>query len=125
MSQRYFTGEHEWIEIEGEEARIGITDYAQRALGEIVFVELPQAGDELACGEVLAGVESIKTAADVYAPFDLEVIEANEVLEDSPELLNQDPEGSWIARVRLASTVAVDGLLDLEAYQAVLADLEG
>ncbi len=121
MSQRWYTREHEWVDIDGDLATIGITDYAQRQLGEIVYVDLPEADDRYSAGEAIAAVESVKTAADVYAPFDLTVTEINGKLLDAPELLNQNAETVWICKVRVENPGQFAGLLDHEGYSAVLA----
>jgi glycine cleavage system H protein len=119
---RYFTREHEWIEIDGEVATVGITDYAQRQLGDIVFVELPAVGTMLAKGKDAAVVESVKAASDVYAPIDGEVTETNAALEEDPALVNTAPEGEgWFFRMTIADAGQLDGLMDAEAYQAFIA----
>lgn len=121
---RYFTKEHEWIEIDGEVATVGITDYAQRQLGDIVFVELPAVGTMLAKGKDAAVVESVKAASDVYAPIDGEVTETNAALEEDPALVNTAPEGAgWFFRMTIADAGQLDGLMDAEAYQAFIATL--
>jgi glycine cleavage system H protein len=121
---RYFTREHEWIEIDGEVATVGITDYAQRQLGDIVFVELPAVGTMLAKGKDAAVVESVKAASDVYAPIDGEVTETNAALEEDPALVNTAPEGAgWFFRMTIADAGQLDGLMDAEAYQAFIATL--
>jgi glycine cleavage system H protein len=121
---RYFTREHEWIEIDGEVATVGITDYAQRQLGDIVFVELPAVGTMLAKGKDAAVVESVKAASDVYAPIDGEVTETNAALEEDPALVNTAPEGTgWFFRMTIADAGQLDGLMDAEAYQAFIATL--
>jgi glycine cleavage system H protein len=121
---RYFTKEHEWIEIDGEVATVGITDYAQRQLGDIVFVELPAVGTMLAKGKEAAVVESVKAASDVYAPIEGEVTETNAALEEDPALVNTAPEGEgWFFRMTIADASQLDGLMDAEAYQAFIATL--
>jgi glycine cleavage system H protein len=115
----YYTEEHEWIRVEGDAATVGITDFAQGQLGDIVFVELPEAGRQVTKGGEAAVVESVKAASDVYAPVDGEVIEANAALGDDPALANSDPEGKgWFFRLRLADPSQLDGLMDAAAYQA-------
>jgi glycine cleavage system H protein len=117
--------EHEWVRVEGEEAVIGISDYAQDQLSDVVYVELPEVGDEFEQGDILAVVESVKAASDVYTPVGGEILEINEVLEDSPELVNQDPYGeAWFVRVAMADPSEVDGLMDAEAYKAYLEGLD-
>jgi len=104
-----YTNDHEWVRIEGDTATFGITDHAQEALGDIVFVELPETGRTIAAGEAYAVVESVKAVSDVYAPVAGEIIEVNEALEGEPELVNTDPYGAgWIARVKIG-----DGQVEL------------
>ncbi|HYD36803.1 MAG TPA: glycine cleavage system protein GcvH [Allosphingosinicella sp.] len=115
----YYTEEHEWIRVEGDVATVGITDFAQGQLGDIVFVELPEAGRRVTKGGEAAVVESVKAASDVYAPVDGEVTEPNAALSDDPSLANSDPEGEgWFFRLRLADRSQLEGLMDAEAYQA-------
>jgi glycine cleavage system H protein len=115
----HYTEEHEWIRVEGDTATVGITDFAQGQLGDIVFVELPEAGRQVTKGGEAAVVESVKAASDVYAPVTGEVTEANEALTDDPSLVNTDPEGGgWFFRLRLADTSELDGLMDVEAYKS-------
>ena len=121
---RYFTEEHEWIDVDGDVATVGITDYAQSQLGEVVFVEVPAAGASLAKGGDAAVVESVKAASDVYAPVDGEVTEGNGDLEADPALVNSDPEGAgWFFRMRLADAGQLDGLMDAAAYKAFVDSL--
>lgn len=115
----YYTEEHEWIRVDGDEATVGITDFAQGQLGDIVFVELPEAGRQVVKGGEAAVVESVKAASDVYAPVDGEIVEANAALGDDPSLVNSDPEGEgWFFRLRLADSSQLDGLMNAEAYKA-------
>jgi glycine cleavage system H protein len=114
----YYTQEHEWISVEGDVATVGITDFAQGQLGDIVFVELPEAGRQVSKGGEAAVVESVKAASDVYAPVDGEIVEPNPALGDDPSLVNSDPEGEgWFFRLRLADTSQLDGLMDSGAYK--------
>ena len=116
---RYFTDEHEWIELDGDTATVGITDYAQGQLGDIVFVELPDSGKPLEKGGDAAVVESVKAASDVYAPISGEVTEANAALEDDPALVNSDPEGEgWFCRMTVGDKSEVDGLMDGATYKS-------
>jgi glycine cleavage system H protein len=116
---RYFTEEHEWIDVEGETATIGITDYAQEQLGDIVFVEVPQEGTDLAKGAEAAVVESVKAASDVYSPISGKVVEGNSALEDEPELVNSSPEDEgWFFRLAVSDTAELEGLMDEKAYKA-------
>lgn len=117
--------EHEWIRVEGDEGVIGVSDYAQDQLSDVVFVELPEVGDVFQKGDVLAVVESVKAASDVYMPLAGEILEINEELEDSPELVNQDPYGeAWFVRVTIANPAEVDDLLDADAYKAYTESLD-
>jgi glycine cleavage system H protein len=119
----YYTQEHEWISVEGDQATVGITDFAQGQLGDIVFVELPDSGRQVAKGGEAAVVESVKAASDVYAPVSGEVTEANQALTDDPSLANTDPEGEgWFFRLRLSDTGELDGLMDSAAYKAFCDD---
>jgi glycine cleavage system H protein len=114
----YYTEEHEWIRVEGDEATVGITDFAQSQLGDIVFVELPESGRQVTKGGEAAVVESVKAASDVYAPVDGEIVEPNPALGDDPSLVNSDPEGEgWFFRLRLADPSQLDGLMDSDAYK--------
>ncbi|HEY0084400.1 MAG TPA: glycine cleavage system protein GcvH [Allosphingosinicella sp.] len=114
----YFTQEHEWISVEGDTATVGITDFAQGQLGDIVFVELPEAGRRVSKGGEAAVVESVKAASDVYAPVTGEVTEANGALTDDSSLVNTDPEGEgWFFRLRLSDTSELDGLMDADSYK--------
>jgi glycine cleavage system H protein len=118
---RYFTDEHEWIEVEGETATVGITDYAQEQLGDVVFVELPAVGTVLDKDGDAAVVESVKAASDVYAPITGEVVEANIGLEDDPSLVNSSPEeGGWFFRMSISDPTELDGLMDAKGYKAFL-----
>ncbi len=116
---RYFTDEHEWIDVEGDTATVGITDYAQEQLGDIVFVELPAVGTMLDKAGDAAVVESVKAASDVYAPISGEVTEANSALEDDPALVNSSPEeDGWFFRMTIGDKAELEGLMDDKAYKA-------
>lgn len=117
-----YTKTHEWVRVEDDgTAVVGITDHAQAALGDLVFVETPEEGHQLVVGDACAVVESVKAASDVYSPLAGEVQAANDALADSPELINQDPYGQgWIMRVKLADESGVDALLDAGAYESAL-----
>lgn len=116
---RYYTEEHEWIDVDGDVATVGITDFAQGQLGDIVFVEVPDTGAELAQGGDAAVVESVKAASDVYAPISGEVTETNAALEDDPALVNTSPEeDGWFFRMTVADAGQLDGLMDAAAYKA-------
>jgi glycine cleavage system H protein len=117
--------EHEWIRVEGDEGVIGISDYAQDQLSDVVYVELPEVGDTFDRGDILAVVESVKAASDVYMPITGEVLEVNDALEDSPELVNQDPYGeAWFVRVSIQDPTELDELMDAKAYKAFIAGLD-
>lgn len=121
---RYFTDEHEWIDVEGDSATVGITDYAQEQLGDIVFVELPDVGAMLDKGGDAAVVESVKAASDVYAPISGEVTEGNSSLEDEPALVNSSPEEEgWFFRMTIGDTDELEGLMDDKAYKAFVDNL--
>lgn len=121
---RYFTDEHEWIDVEGESAMVGITDYAQEQLGDIVFVELPETGRECAQGDEVAVVESVKAASDVYAPISGTISEGNVALEDEPGLVNSSPEQSgWFFRMSVAEPAELTELMDEAAYKAFVEGL--
>jgi len=116
---RYFTDEHEWIDVEGDTATVGITDYAQEQLGDIVFVELPDVGSVVEKGKDAAVVESVKAASDVYAPISGEVTEANDALEDDPALVNTSPEeDGWFFKLTIGDKEEMEGLMDAKAYKA-------
>lgn len=116
---RYFTDEHEWIDIEGDTATVGITDYAQEQLGDIVFIELPEVGTMVDKGGDAAVVESVKAASDVYAPISGEVMEGNAALEEDPALVNTSPEeDGWFFKMTIGDRSELEGLMDAKAYQA-------
>ena len=116
-----YTKEHEWIRVEGEEAVVGITDYAQSQLGDIVFVECETVGDALEAGETFGTVEAVKTVSDLYVPVAGEVLEFNEELEGEPELVNKDPYGrGWIVKIKISDETELDGLLNADAYKAII-----
>ncbi|MDT8759642.1 glycine cleavage system protein GcvH [Sphingomonas psychrotolerans] len=121
---RYFTEDHEWIEVDGDTATVGITDYAQSQLGDIVFVETPEAGKTVSKGDDAAVVESVKAASDVYAPVAGTVIQGNPALADNPALVNEDPEGEgWFFRLTLADAGEVSSLMDEAAYKDFVSKL--
>ncbi len=124
-AQYRFTKEHEWIDLKGDVATIGITDHAQHELGDVVFVELPKAGSKIEAGKAFGTVESVKAVSEIYAPAGGEVIEANAALANSPETINQDPHGAaWLIKVRLAHPAELSGLMDAAAYEAYIASKE-
>ena len=113
-----YTSEHEWIRLEGEEGFVGITDYAQDQLGDIVFVDVPTEGETLQKGDVFGSIEVVKTVSDLFIPVGGEILEVNSALEDNPELVNKDPYGEgWLIRIKPTDVSEMDQLLDAEAYQ--------
>jgi glycine cleavage system H protein len=117
-----YTADHEWVKLDGGRVWVGITDYAQDALGDIVFVGLPKVGDTCSAGSSIAEVESTKSVSDIYAPVSGEVVSVNEALLENPEILNSDPyDGGWICEISVTDLSAVDALLDSDAYQALIA----
>ena len=121
---RYFTEEHEWIDVEGDTATVGITDHAQEQLGDIVFVEVPKAGTVLTKGREAAVVESVKAASDIYSPVGGTVTEGNAAIEDDPALVNSDAEGAgWFFKLTIGDTAELEGLMDESAYRDFAAGL--
>lgn len=114
--EKLFTKEHEWIVVEDGVASIGVTDYAQKKLGEIVYVELPEEGDEIEAGDSVASLESVKAASDIYAPISGEVTAVNEELEDEPGLVNSDADRTWIVKMTVADEDELENLMDEKAY---------
>ena len=124
MTEVRYTKDHEWVRIEGTTAVVGITDFAQGQLGDIVFVEVPAAGKDLTAGGEAAVVESVKAASEVYAPLSGKVVEGNAALPDAPETVNQDPHGKgWFFKMTLSNPAEVSGLMDQAAYDKFVADL--
>jgi glycine cleavage system H protein len=120
-----YNQDHEWIRVEGDEGVVGISDYAQDQLSDVVYVELPEVGDTFDQGDIFATVESVKAASDVYMPAGGEILEINEVLEDSPEIVNQDPFGqAWFVRIAIEDAAELEELLDAEGYKAFLVTLD-
>ncbi|HVL24249.1 MAG TPA: glycine cleavage system protein GcvH [Thermomicrobiales bacterium] len=116
---RKYTKTHEWVLLEGDVATVGLTDHAQQELGDITYLELPEAGDAISAGEPFGVVESVKAASDVYSPIDGEVIERNDAAVDTPEVINQSPyEGAWLVKVKIKDPGQVEALLDAKAYDA-------
>ncbi|MEC8678020.1 MAG: glycine cleavage system protein GcvH [Candidatus Margulisiibacteriota bacterium] len=121
MSNRFFTEDHEWVELDGNNVTVGISSHAADELGEIVFVELPEAGTELSKGDEFGSVESVKTVSGIYSPVDGEVTERNESVIESPEQINQSPnEDGWLIKAKVESTSFIEDLMDDEAYQSFL-----
>ena len=118
-----YTEEHEWVRVEGDEVCIGITDFAQNALTEVVWVELPETGIEVSAMESFASVESVKSVSEIYAPVAGTVTEVNQSLEDSPEQINEDPYGSgWICKIRVGADLDLSGLLDSDSYSKLIGE---
>jgi glycine cleavage system H protein len=119
-----YTAEHEWVLLNDEgTVRIGVTDYAQKQLGDVVYIQLPRLGDSVAAGEPVGEIESTKSVSDVFAPLEGEVVARNEALEDSPDLVNSDPYGAgWMIEIKLAQAAAVDSLMIAEEYRALIGE---
>ena len=118
----FYTKEHEWLRIEGDEVVVGITDHAQDTLTDIVYIELPEVGDVFGEMEEFALVESVKSASPIFAPMDGEILAVNEALEDAPELINQDPYGEgWIVRFKFVDSNATEGLMSADDYRVIIA----
>lgn len=122
MNDRKYAESHEWVLIDGDIATIGISDYAQHALGNIVYVDMPEVGDEVSAGEDFGAVESVKAASDLYSPVSGEVVEINEELEDNPGAINEDAFGTWIMKVKMSDPSELDALLDAAAYESLCAN---
>ncbi|NLX62277.1 MAG: glycine cleavage system protein GcvH [Tissierellia bacterium] len=120
LKDLYYTKDHEWLRVEGDEAYIGLTDFAQDSLGDIVYVELPEVDDEFSKEDAFAAVESVKAASDVFMPVDGKIVEVNEALLDEPNLLNEDPYENWIAKIEIADKSQLDELLTAEEYEKLL-----
>ncbi len=125
MSQMRYTNDHEWVRVEGDTAVVGISDYAQEQLGDVVFVELPDVGTIFAQNDDAAVVESVKAASEIYAPIGGKILEVNDQLIDAPEILNSDPTGNgWMFKISIADAGEVDGLMDEAAYKTFVEGLE-
>lgn len=120
----HYAKTHDWARLEGDLVVCGISDYAQHALSDVVYVDMPDTGGAISQGEVYTTVESVKAAEDVYAPVSGEIVEVNEALEDQPELLNSDPYGAWIVKIRPSNLEELDQLMDASAYEAFVAEAE-
>lgn len=113
-----YTKTHEWVMVDGDVATLGLTDHAQQELGDVTYLELPDAGDSLSAGEPFGVVESVKAASDIYSPVDGEVVERNESAVDAPEVINQSPyDGAWLIKVKLSNTSQLDNLMDAASYE--------
>ena len=121
-TDRKYTKDHEWIRVTGDIAAIGITDYAQRQLGDVVFVELPDVGRTITAGETFGSIESVKAVSELFGPMSGEVIEVNPQLKDHPETVNSDPHGAWMVKIRLANAGATASLIDSAAYESLVAE---
>lgn len=119
LDDRRYADSHEWVKLDGEIATVGISDYAQHALGNIVYVDMPEVGDEVTQGEDFGAVESVKAASDLISPVSGEVVEINEELEDKPELINEDAFSNWIMKVKVSDPSEIDNLLDAAAYAKI------
>jgi glycine cleavage system H protein len=118
-----YTKEHEWVKVDGSNGTVGITDYAQHELGDVVFVEMPKIGTQLKPRQSFGTIESVKAVSEIFSPISGEVTETNPALADSPELINKDPHGAaWLVKLRLADPKEADGLMDAAAYEAYIAD---
>jgi glycine cleavage system H protein len=118
-----YTNQHEWVQVKGDVATVGITDYAQHELGDVVFVELPKPGTQVTAGKTFGTVESVKAVSDIYSPVSGEVTEANGELQNTPEKINTDPHGAaWLIKVRISKEAEVKALMDAKAYEAFIAD---
>ena len=124
-AQYRYTREHEWLQVDGSNGTVGITDYAQESLGDIVFVESPKVGDKLEKGKVFGSVESVKAVSDLYAPVSGTVTAVNEELEKAPEKINDDAHAAWILKLELSDPSEVDSLLDAAAYEAFVKEETG
>ena len=118
----YYSESHEWVKVEGDVAIIGITDFAQHAMGDLSYVDMPEVDDELEAGEEFGAVESVKAASDLFTPVTGTVVEINEALEDAPELLNEDAFANWIMKVKMSDPSELEGLMDAAAYEAMCAN---
>ncbi len=118
----YYSESHEWVKVEGNIAIVGITDFAQHAMGDLSYVDMPEVDDEVAAGDEFGAVESVKAASDLYSPVSGTVVEINEELEDAPELLNQDALANWIMKVEMSDPSELDNLMDAAAYEAMCAN---
>ena len=119
-SDRKYTKDHEWIRVEGDTAQVGITQYAQEQLGDVVYVDLPDAGKTVKAGESFGSIESVKAVSELFAPVSGEVVEVNAELKDHPERVNKDPHESWMIKIRPSGKGDIDALLDSTQYQAIL-----
>lgn len=124
LNELKYSKDHEWIKVEGNKAYIGITDFAQHSLGDIVFVELPEEGAELNAGDTIASIESVKSASDVYMPIGGTIIEVNTKLEDAPQLINEAPYENYIVVIEMTDSEEIENLLDVESYKSICEEEE-
>lgn len=124
LKDLYYTKDHEWLNVKGDKAYIGITDYAQEQLGDIVYVELPEIDDELSKDDAFSAIESVKAASDIYMPVDGIILEVNEELLDAPELINTDAYENWIVKIKLTDESQLEELLTSEDYEELIAEEE-
>jgi glycine cleavage system H protein len=118
----YYSESHEWVKVEGNIAIVGITDFAQHAMGDLSYVDMPEVDDEVEAGEEFGAVESVKAASDLFSPVTGTVVEINEALEDAPELLNEDAFANWIMKVEMSDPMELDALMDAAAYEEMCAN---
>ena len=118
----YYSESHEWVKVEGNIAIVGITDFAQHAMGDLSYVDMPEVDDEVEAGEEFGAVESVKAASDLFSPVTGTVVEINEALEDAPELLNEDAFANWIMKVEMSDPIELDALMDAAAYEEMCAN---
>ena len=118
----YYSESHEWVKVEGNIAIVGITDFAQHAMGDLSYVDMPEVDDEVEAGEEFGAVESVKAASDLFRPVTGTVVEINEALEDAPELLNEDDFSNWIMKVEMSDPMELDALMDAAAYEEMCAN---
>lgn len=123
LKDLYYTKDHEWLKVEGDEAYIGLSDYAQDSLGDIVYVELPEVDDEFNKEDAFSAVESVKAASDVYMPVDGRIVEVNESLLDEPNLLNEDPYKNWIVKIEIADKSQLEELMTSDEYEQYLEEV--
>jgi glycine cleavage system H protein len=120
-----YTKEHEWVSVDGTKGSVGITDYAQNSLGDIVFVDLPKVGDKVEAGKIFGSVESVKAVSDLYSPVTGEVVEVNEELKEAPEKINADANATWMIKVNVSNAAEVDGLLSAADYEKFVSEETG
>lgn len=115
-----YTKDHEWIELSGDQGKVGITDFAQAQLGDVVYLELPEVGTAVTAGQTFGNIESVKAVSELYAPVSGTIVEVNSALKDKPEAVNSDPHSSWMVVIKLSSPTEADALLDVSQYEALV-----